>query len=92
MRKWLRPLTYIAAIGCGIAAAFFPAAAPILTPIATGLAGWATVHPSDQLTKSQVIDLVTQTASAAARGAVALALAPELPPSGLPPANDNPAR
>lgn len=90
MRKWLRPLTYIAAVGCGIAAAIFPAAAPILAPVATGLAGWATSHPSDQLNKAQIVDLVTQTASAAAKGAVAIALAPELPPSGL--GSDNASR
>lgn len=47
MKNWLRPLTYVLAALCGIAAAIYPAAASVLVPVATGLAGWGTKHPAD---------------------------------------------
>ena len=41
MKSWLRALTYVLAALSGVGAVVFPAAASILVPVATGLAGWA---------------------------------------------------
>lgn len=45
---WQRFLTFVAAAAAGIGAVLLPAAAPVLVPVATGLAGWATQHPADR--------------------------------------------
>jgi hypothetical protein len=69
MKNWLRPLTYVLAALCGVGAVIFPAAASVLIPVATGLAGWATTHPTDAATAASLADL----AKAAAEGAVSAA-------------------
>ena len=38
---------YALAVACGVLAALLPPASPVLLPIATGLAGWATRAPGD---------------------------------------------
>jgi hypothetical protein len=43
--NWWKVVLYVGAGLSGAAAALFPVAAPILTPVATGLAGLATQTP-----------------------------------------------
>jgi hypothetical protein len=52
--SWLRAITYVAAGTAGIFAIIFPVAGPILAPLASGLAGWATKHPSDSKPQAPV--------------------------------------
>jgi hypothetical protein len=60
--KWLRTLTYVAAGVCGVCAFIFPVAAPFLVPAATGLTGWASIHPSDAATPEALADLAQKAA------------------------------
>lgn len=41
----LRLVIYLSAAAVGIAAALLPSASAVLIPLATGLAGWATLTP-----------------------------------------------
>jgi Na+/H+ antiporter NhaA len=65
MRNWLRLLTYALAALCGIGAVVFPAASSVLVPVATGLAGWATIHPTDVATAAGLADLAKTAAEVA---------------------------
>jgi hypothetical protein len=50
---WQRLLTFVAAAGAGVGAVLLPTAAPVLVPLATALAGWATKHPADSTNASE---------------------------------------
>ena len=47
MPSWLKQVTYLASVVCGVVAAAQPQYSVFLIPAATFLAGYATTHPSD---------------------------------------------
>ena len=56
---WFKYGIYAASVVCGICASIFPVAAPILIPVATGLAGLATRTPGSNAVPSETEDPVT---------------------------------